>query len=159
MARTEPFDKYLDEYEKWFKEHHDVYESEVEAVRHFIPFKKRGVEIGIGTGRFAIPFNIKEGVEPSAAMRAYSIRLGLTVYDGVAEKLPLEDKSYDFALMLTTICFVDDAGKAFREVRRILKPGGSFIIGLVDKNSPLGKIYEQMKSQNRFYCFATFYYI
>lgn len=157
MAKTEPFDKYLDEYENWFKEHHYVYESEVEAVHHFIPFKKKGIEIGIGTGRFAIPFKIREGVEPSASMRNYSLLLGLTVYNGTAENLPLEDRTYDFALMVTTICFVDNVEKAFREVRRILKPGGSFIIGLVDKNSPLGKSYEEMKEQNKFYRFATFY--
>jgi len=157
MARTEPFDKYLNEYEDWFKKNQFVYESEVEAVRHFIPKNKKGIEIGIGTGRFAIPFNIKEGVEPSASMRDHSLRLGLTVYNGTAENLSLNDELYDFALMVTTICFVDDVNKAFQEVRRILKPGGSFIIGLVDRESFLGKVYELMKEQNKFYRFATFY--
>jgi SAM-dependent methyltransferase len=47
--------------------------------------------------------------------------------------------------MVTTICFVDDVRKFFSEVRRIFKPGGSFIIGLVDKNSPLGKAYGELK--------------
>jgi len=157
MARTEPFDKYLNDYENWFEDHKYVYESELEAVRHFIPINQKGIEIGIGTGRFAIPFNIREGVEPSGSMRDYSLRLGLTVYDGTAEELPLEDQSYDFALMVTTICFIDNVEEAFREVRRILKPGGRFIIGLVDKNSSLGKIYEKMKEQNKFYRYATFY--
>jgi len=157
MARTEPFDKYLNDYEEWFKENRYVYESEVEAVRHFIPVDKKGIEIGIGTGSFAVPFNIKEGVEPSTAMRYYSLWLGLTVYNGTAENLPLKDKSYDFALMVTTICFVDDVEKAFREVRRILKPGGSFIIGFVDKKSSLGKTYEKLKDKNKFYRYATFY--
>ena len=59
--------------------------------------------------------------------------------------------------MATTICFVDDIGKAFKEVKRILKLGGSFIIGLVDKKSNLGKVYEKMKEKNRFYRIATFY--
>ncbi len=158
MARTEPFDKYLSEYEKWFEENRYVYQSEVEAVRHFIPIdNKKGIEIGIGTGRFAVPLNIKEGIEPSVAMRDYSHRLGLIVYKGTAENLPLEDKSYDFVLMVATICFIDNVEKAFREVRRVLKPGGSFIIGFVDKNSKLGKTYEKMKDQNKFYRYATFY--
>jgi ubiquinone/menaquinone biosynthesis C-methylase UbiE len=157
MARTEPFNQYINEYEEWFKEHKYVYESELEAVRHFIPRDRKGIEIGIGTGRFALPFGIKEGVEPSCVMRHFATHKGLEVYDGVAEELPLADESYDFALMVTTICFVDDIMKAFREVRRILKPRGSFIIGLVDKNSPLGKTYEKMKSQNKFYRYATFY--
>jgi ubiquinone/menaquinone biosynthesis C-methylase UbiE len=157
MARTEPFDKYLDEYEEWFIEHRFVYESELEAVRHFVPSNKRGIEIGIGTGRFAVPFGIKEGVEPSASMRKFTLLKGLNVYEGTAEELPLSDESYDFVLMVTTICFVDNVEKAFREVKRILKPGGSFIIGLVDKNSLLGNTYEKLKEKNKFYRYATFY--
>jgi SAM-dependent methyltransferase len=157
MARTEPFDKYLDDYEEWFNEHRYVYETELQAVRNFIPKDKKGIEIGIGTGRFALPFGIKEGVEPSLSMRNFAAQKGLTVYTGTAEELPLKDGSYDFALMVTTICFIDNVWKAFQEVRRILKPAGSFIIGLVDRNSSLGKIYEIMKEQNKFYRFATFY--
>jgi ubiquinone/menaquinone biosynthesis C-methylase UbiE len=131
--------------------------SEIDAVRHFIPAGKKGIEIGIGTGRFALPLGIKEGVEPSAAMREFATRQGLTVHEGVAEKLPLPDQSFDFALMVTTICFVNDIVKSFQEAHRILKPGGSLIIGLVDRDSPLGKIYEAMKEQNKFYRIATFY--
>ena len=157
MPRTEPFDKHPVEYEKWFNKHKYVYESELEAVRHFIPQGKKGIEIGIGTGRFAIPFGIKEGVEPSGIMRYFAINKGLEAYKGIAEELPLSDKSYDFALMVTTICFIDDIQKAFSEVKRVLKPGGSFIIGLVDKNSPLGKTYEKLKEKNKFYHYATFY--
>jgi ubiquinone/menaquinone biosynthesis C-methylase UbiE len=157
MARTEPFDKYLNEYEEWFKENKYVYESELMAVGHYIPKDKKGIEIGIGTGRFAVPFGIREGVEPSAIMSNFTSRRGLKVYDGIAEDLPLADKSYDFALMVTTICFVDDVLKSFREINRILEPGGNIIIGLVDRESPLGKIYQEMKEQNVFYRHATFY--
>lgn len=157
MAVTEPFDKYSDEYEKWFKENKYVYESELEAVRHFIPESKKGIEIGIGTGRFALPFGIKVGVEPSLMMRRFAVNKGLKVYESTAEKLPFPDKSYDYALMVTTICFVDDVEKSFSEVRRILKPEGSFIVGFVDRESPLGKLYEKMKELNHFYRYATFY--
>jgi len=45
MARTEPFDKYLNDYENWFEDHKYVYESELEAVRHFIPINQKGIEI------------------------------------------------------------------------------------------------------------------
>lgn len=72
MARTQPFDEHLDEYEEWFRKYFYVYESEVEAVRYFVPQNKKGIEIGIGTGRFAIPLKIREGVEPSQRMREHS---------------------------------------------------------------------------------------
>jgi ubiquinone/menaquinone biosynthesis C-methylase UbiE len=157
MARTEPFDKYLNEYEEWFIENEYVYKSELEAVRHYIPKNNKGIEIGIGTGRFALPLGINEGVEPSSAMRNFAVHKGLKIYNGIAENLPLKDKSYDFALMVTTVCFVDDILKSFREINRILKSDGKLIIGFVDRESPLGKIYHKMKEKNKFYRTATFY--
>jgi hypothetical protein len=39
----------------------------------------------------------------------------------------------------------------------VLKPGGAFVIGFVDKNSPVGRTYEQYKNQSVFYKDATFY--
>ncbi len=157
MARTKPFDEFPGEYENWFDEHRYVYLSELRAIKHFAPSGKRGVEIGIGTGRFAIPIGIKEGVEPSAKMREYATKKGLKVYDGDAENLPLKDGSYDFALMVTTVCFVDDVSLSFTEVNRILKSGGIFVVGLVDKNSPLGQTYQKIKAQNKFYRIASFF--
>jgi SAM-dependent methyltransferase len=157
MPKTQPFDEYLDEYEQWFERHHQVYLSEIEAIRHLIPRGEKGIEIGVGSGRFALPLGIQEGIEPSAVMREFATRQGVTVYEGVAENLPLSDHSYDFALMVTTICFLDDILKCFREIHRVLKPAGCFVIGLVDKDSPLGKLYEGMKELNKFYRIATFY--
>jgi SAM-dependent methyltransferase len=157
MPKTQPFDEHLDEYEQWFERHRHVYLSEIEAIRHFVPRGERGIEIGVGSGRFALPLGIKEGIEPSAVMRGFAARQGITVYEGVAENLPLSDHSSDFALMVTTICFLDDVLKSFREIHRVLKPAGCFVIGLVDKDSPLGKLYERMKELNKFYRIATFY--
>jgi ubiquinone/menaquinone biosynthesis C-methylase UbiE len=115
------------------------------------------VEIGVGTGRFARPLGIRDGVEPSEAMRVLAARRKLRVYDGSAEKLPFPDRSYDFAVMVTTVCFVDDAERSFREARRILKPGGRFVLGLVDKKTLLGAAYQRRKRNNKFYRDATFY--
>jgi ubiquinone/menaquinone biosynthesis C-methylase UbiE len=87
----------------------------------------------------------------------FAEKKGLKVFEGTAEKLPLPAKSYGFALMVTTICFVNNVKKSFSEVKRILKPNGSFIVGFVDRDSSLGKLYEKMKEQNKFYRYATFY--
>ena len=159
MPIVEPFNKYLNEYDEWFEEHHYVYLSELEAVKHFIPADKKGIEIGIGTGRFSIPFGIDEGVEPSLVMRHFATHKGIKVYDGIAEKLPFTDESYDFVLMVTTICFVDNVTECLNEVYRVLKPGGNLILGFVDKSSSLGRAYEKIKGKNKFYRFATFYSI
>lgn len=68
-----------------------------------------------------------------------------------------ENESFDFVLMATTICFLDDVEKAFKEAHRVLKQGGSIIIGSIDKESPLGIEYLKHKEENVFYREATFY--
>ena len=103
MAKTEPFDKHLDQYEEWFFENHYAFQSELAAIRKALPDSGKGIEIGIGSGKFAVPLGIKEGIEPSKTMREKAMERGLSVIDGVAENLPVPDNSYDFVLMVTTI--------------------------------------------------------
>lgn len=157
MAKTEPFEQHSDLYEKWFAENHFMYQSELLALKTLLPGKGNGLEIGVGTGRFAQPLGINEGVEPSAAMRKIAGDRGIHTKDAVAEKLPYPKNSFDFALMVTTICFVDNVKKAFAEAYRVLKQKGSFMVGIVDKKSALGKYYEKIKEENLFYKHAVFY--
>ncbi|MCD6219743.1 class I SAM-dependent methyltransferase [Candidatus Calescamantes bacterium] len=157
MPKTAPFNNYYKLYEEWFERNKFVYLSELEAVRYFIPKNKFGIEIGSGTGRFSIPYGIKIGIEPSVKMQKISLAKGMKVIGGVAEALPLKNGIFDFALMVTTICFVDEVEKSFKEVHRILKENGVFIVGLVDKESALGLKYLAMKTKSKFYGEATFY--
>ncbi len=157
MPKTEPFDKHLDLYEDWFVQNRYVYESELAAIRALLPVEGEGVEIGVGSGLFAAPLGIGTGVEPSEVMAAKARERGIRVIPGVAEDLPLEDASFDYALMVTTICFVDDVERSLQETARILKKGGVFILAFVDKESPVGRIYQAMKEESLFYRPATFF--
>ncbi|MGC9363531.1 MAG: class I SAM-dependent methyltransferase [Fidelibacterota bacterium] len=157
MPKIRPFEEHTTQYESWFKRHELTYQSELAAEQEMIPDSGKGIEIGIGSGRFAAPFNIRYGIEPSYRMIRLAARRGVCVARGVAEYLPIRDGQFDFALMVTTICFLDDVGQALREAYRILKPGGSIIIGFVDKNSRLGKLYEKNRLNNVFYRDATFF--
>jgi SAM-dependent methyltransferase len=157
MAKIKPFNEHVSEYEQWFVDHYFVFQSELTALRKAIPEKGAGVEIGIGSGIFALPLKIQDGIEPSPAMRRKAKERGIYPIDGVAEKLPYPDKSYDYSLMVTTICFLDNIIQSFKEVYRILRKKGKFIIGFVDKNSPVGKIYLENREQSLFYKDAIFY--
>lgn len=152
-----PFDQHYHQYEQWFAENQYVYLSEIAAVRHFISSSGLGMEIGVGSGQFASPLNIPFGIDPSEKMLRLAQKKRITILKSVAKHLPLKDKLFDFVLMITTICFLDDVNIAVQETRRILKPDGRLIIGLLDKNSPLGQIYQAKKQQNVFYQSATFY--
>ncbi len=157
MARTGPFDQHMAEYEEWFGRHHAAYLSELEAVKVQLPTDGKGIEIGVGTGRFAAPLGIEFGVEPSATMRERAKQRGVQVVGGIAEALPFADGQFDVVLMVTTICFLDDIKTTFREIRRILRPGGYIVAGFVDRHSLLGRLYESQKHESTFYRMATFY--
>ena len=157
MSKINIFDRYAKEYDTWFDTNLWVYQSEVQAVKRFVPQNGKGIEIGVGTGRFSVPFGITIGVEPSKAMAEIAWSRGITVYDAKAENLPFENNSFDYVLMVTTICFLEDPLQALREIRRILCPTGKVIIGMLDKDSPLGKLYEMKKNDSTFFKYAGFY--
>ncbi|MBN1408693.1 MAG: class I SAM-dependent methyltransferase [Calditrichaceae bacterium] len=157
MPRIEPFEKYYDQYEDWFVKNKFAFKAEIEAVRKHIPEHSRGIEIGVGSGLFAEPLGIHIGLEPSREMRTIAVKRGVDVVEGIAEHLPFMDDFYDFALMVTTICFVDDVQQSINEARRIIKAGAKLIIGLIDKNSPVGKIYRKHQQESVFYKDASFY--
>jgi ubiquinone/menaquinone biosynthesis C-methylase UbiE len=153
------FDDYVAEYEEWFDRYPWVFRSEVEVLREMLPVgeKLTGIEVGVGTGRFSQALGIKEGVEPSENMRALAIDRGMEIMAGVAESLPYADHRFDFVLMNFCISYLDDINKAFREAHRVLKGDGVLVVGFIDKDSILGRQYEERKAESTFYRHAKFY--
>lgn len=157
MPKIESFEKYSKEYDEWFIKNQNIYLAELNAIKRLVPSDKFGVETGVGTGRFALPLGIKLGVEPSRKMADISRSQGIEVYKALAEQLPFNDKTFDFVLMVTTICFVDDLVKSFKETYRVLKTNGFIIVGFIDKESELGKQYKLKRKKSNFYKDATFF--
>ena len=158
MPKIKPFEKYSDAYDDWFEKNHDLYESELKAIRRLLPSSSANrLEVGVGSGKFAAPLGIQFGVDPSEKMARKARELGIHVCLGVAEDLPFPDGSFECALMVTTICFVDDIKKSFREVRRILRSCGFIVVGFVDRNSALGQKYLSKSKESKFYNEATFF--
>jgi ubiquinone/menaquinone biosynthesis C-methylase UbiE len=157
MSGNQIFEDGAEEYDKWFDEHKFAYESEIRALGTFISKNSTGLEVGVGTGRFAVPLGIQIGVEPARAMADIARKRGITVYEAKAEELPFDNESFDFILMTTTICFLQNPMLALQESTRVIKFGGSIIIGMIDSDSFLGKAYESKKKDSKFYRYAHFF--
>ena len=157
MNSIEIFDTFALKYDQWFDKYKFVYESEIIALKKFIPKNGNGLEIGVGTGRFAVPLGIRTGVEPAHAMADIARRRGIDVYYAKGEKLPFSSESFSFILFVTTVCFLENPMESLREATRVLMPDGYIIIGMIDAASPLGKVYEKTKTGSTFYRHARFY--
>lgn len=157
MNRVNPFNENYVKYDKWFAENKKVYLSELQAVRMAVPPGINGLEVGVGTGRFAQPLGIRTGVDPSPEMLKLARKRGINAHLAKAESLPFKDLTFDFILMVNTICFFDDVIRAFRESFRVLKNDGKIIVAFINRNSFLGQQYELKKEESKFYRHASFY--
>lgn len=156
MPKDLPFDLYASRYEAWFEAHGPAYVSELLALRAFVPLAGRGLEIGVGSGRFAAPLGIQVGIDPSPAMVGLARCRGVQSVQGTAEALPFAADSFDHALVMTTICFVDSPALMLTEARRVLRPGGRLVIGFIDRDSALGQDYLAHQAESVFYREARF---
>jgi SAM-dependent methyltransferase len=157
MDGVTTFDKHADEYDHWFDENEQIYQAEVSTLQRFVPTTGFGVEIGVGTGRFSTPFDIRIGVEPARQMAQIAKRRNISVCQALGEYLPFQDSQFDFVLLVTVVCFVNNVPQLLDEVGRVLRVGGQIIIGFIDRDTPLGQLYESRKDSDKFYQAAHFY--
>jgi len=151
------FTRYAADYDRWFEEHPREYRQELARVRRIAGnAMPPAIEIGAGSGRFAAPLGYEYGLEPSPAMARMAQGRGIQMVLGVAEHLPFRDGSFRSALMVTVVCFLESPSLAFREVRRILAPGGTFTVAFIERGGGIARQYLQEKVKGRFLSHARF---
>jgi ubiquinone/menaquinone biosynthesis C-methylase UbiE len=92
------------------------------------------LELGAGSGlNFPLyPAGVSDvlAIEPEPTLRSAAMKAGLSapvrvrVIPGIADRLPVQDESFDAAVASLVLCSVPDQDVALRELRRVLRPGG-----------------------------------
>ncbi len=100
---------------------------------------QRVLDVGTGDGTYALEAARRGasviGLDTSSSMltaaetRARAAGLHIDVHAGSVTALPFADASFDRALAVTVLCFVDDPARALAEMARVTKPGGRVIVG------------------------------
>jgi ubiquinone/menaquinone biosynthesis C-methylase UbiE len=155
------FDVLTDQYDAWYdsEDGRPLYKSELKCLRPMVESSPGPIlEIGVGTGRFAMHFSEVTGIDPSPNALGMARKRGVKTVAGYGENLPFEDESFGCILIIVTLCFVDRPLDVLREAKRVLRKDGSVIIGLVPRDSVWGAFYEEKKRAGHpFYRNARFY--
>jgi ubiquinone/menaquinone biosynthesis C-methylase UbiE len=101
-----------------------------------LPTPTSVLDVGCGTGRLLRamaerwPEAALNGVDPAEGMVEVAQRLtpGATIQRGLAEALPLPDSSMDLAVSTMSFHHWGDQTAGVREIARVLRPGGHFIL-------------------------------
>lgn len=151
------FDTTAEDYDNWYESHPEVFASEVKAVKA-LGLEGLGLDVGAGTGIISSEIGAQVALDPSLAMLRLSKQRKLDAVRGVAENLPFADGAFDFVLMATTICFLENPVESLLETRRVLKDYGSMAICIIPKNSSWGRFYSAKgKKGHKIYGNARFY--
>lgn len=101
----------------------------------YLPEDARVLELGAGTGLNFVfyPTNARGvATEPSSGMldiaRAKQRPDGVRLIQSCAEHLPFKNNSFDAAFATLVFCSLARPAAAFRELRRVVKPGGTVIL-------------------------------
>ena len=94
------------------------------------------LDVGIGTGLLAReildltgPSGRVVGIDPSPAMMAIAHeQLAVGLVQGIGDRLPFGDASFDFVTMGYALRHVADLDAAFDEYRRVLRAGGRLLL-------------------------------
>lgn len=144
------YDQNWQEYDNWYDNHPAIYRSELNVLKKVIPLGI-GLEIGVGTGRFASPLSLRFGLDPSFNMLKLAEQRGVTVIQGIGENLPFKNESFNFALIVLTIWLVDNPLSVLKEAVRVLKKRGALILGILDRESSWGKYHMQKAAKSSYY--------
>ncbi len=156
MEVVELFDKYANRYDSWYDRHEDWFRKEIELIRKFVGDFELGLEVGVGTGRFALELGIKYGVDLSDRMLKLAKSRRVEVVKADARALPFRDDVFDLVLFAFTLCFLEDPTSALREAKRVLRENGKLVICGVPADSKLGREYMKRKD-SPFYSNAKLY--
>ncbi|MCL6564599.1 MAG: methyltransferase domain-containing protein [Firmicutes bacterium] len=136
-----PLGRYVDEVER----------SLLEALMQVRP-GERWIDLGTGTGSYALSLahhgaEVVAVDESAAMLQIAQAKRGaqdpIALVQADLERLPFPDARFDGGVMQVVLEFVADPLAALREARRVIRPQGRLVIGLIHASGPWAAYYRK----------------
>ena len=149
------FDGYADQYDLWFKENSNLFESELRLFKKVLGdiSGKKLLSVGCGSGLFEsfIDSSNIEGIEPSEDMGKIAEKRGINIIKyGLIEDVELPDNTYDIIYFNGSSSYMENLTPVYEKALKALKPDGKLILLDVPKESAFGFMYLLGKSLNTY---------
>jgi SAM-dependent methyltransferase len=157
----EVFDRQAEDYDTWYETPagRAVLTEELAALQPLVaPLAHPWLEVGVGTGRFAAGLGAEFGIDPAQLALSFAARRGVLTAAARGEALPFRSHTFGAVLIIATLCFVSDPLTVLLEARRVLRPGGRVVLGVVPADGPWGKRYQVLAANgDPYYQHARFF--
>jgi len=153
------FEKYYEVFKAYSDVYSEEYRKRVEDLEplllKFMSGNGRVLDLACGAGGFSflledlgfqvIGLDSSETMLGRARKFAEEKRSKVEFVEGDARELPFEDGSFDYVLFIDSLVHFEPPGlnSVFREVARVLKPGGKFILQFTDLRELLPLLMER----------------
>ncbi|HEX2195781.1 MAG TPA: class I SAM-dependent methyltransferase [Actinomycetota bacterium] len=133
MTESIAFDRAVDYYDRTRGLPPEMEAEMVEAVAGELRPRGRVLEIGVGTGRIALPLRDAgvdvHGIDLSLPMLRRLVDKGdAPVVQGDATRLPFRDASFGAAVAVHVLHLIPQWKEAVRELVRVVRPGGTLLV-------------------------------
>ncbi len=145
------FDGYADQYDTWFMENSNLFESELRLFKKALGdiSGKKLLSVGCGSGLFESYLDCSgiEGIEPSHDMGEIAQKRGVNVIRfGMIEDVALPENTYDVIYFNGSSSYMEDLTPVYQKSLQALKEDGKLILLDVPKESAFGFMYLLGKS-------------
>jgi ubiquinone/menaquinone biosynthesis C-methylase UbiE len=164
------FNHFYKDYDKWYQTKVGAFVDKVETDAIWVLLEpKQGMKIldvGCGTGNQSLKLakkgckvtgiDIAPNMLHEAERKAKENGLQLDFHLMDCLKLDFPDDFFDAAVSVTAFEFVKDLQSAYREIRRVVRSGGTIVIGTIQRGGDWAMLYESDICKGTAYEFANF---
>ncbi len=162
------FDKFYEDYDEWYSTKIGNFVDELETGVLFELLKPKKdmkvLDLGCGTGNMSFKLLEKgcqvTGIDISKKMleqaRAKNTENKISFLEMNGTNMDFEDNHFDAAVSMTAFEFIRNPREVYEELKRVVKPGGTIVLGTIQKGGSWEKMYSSHICKGTAYELADF---